>query len=537
MKSVLVILKSVVTPIFIIFLCLAGVTASIVSFAVEYFTLEPLLTLGGDGTLVKAIPIALIITIVLETTKNGCCIVLPALKEKNQKLCRTATVLWWLLMIFSLLCTAIYTTNTLYSDVVTNSAEAVAALESTLDEYKSELSELEQKVKDLVDEKTTKLNDIAIEYNDVNKFNDFVNKYTDSYKKAMDSAKATQDEVHRINSKTYVTNNKSPEDKAAAVKAADDAYESAKEDYNNATKEAEAKYNEMRDDLVLLTTENYDKQISDLNDRIEVLGGLIDETKNKITSNESERLSKKYASNLNVFLTFLENLVSSQTVPHARFYQISVIIISFLVAITLEVIIRFTNTFIGQSLTELSEQLVEKYKDDELTRHQKSLKDRCETFLELFIKAVLCCGVYFITYMLFVIINNNQYDLGYLLPLALLELAAYFIIQWIISFLVVKEGNHTAVNYTPSSKVGTRLNDLFGTENTINNVFKTITKIYNCIPKWIWSLLVYMICPIIAHLFFSNANINNIDDFIWQLASAIVTFLFGSIITKSEHTT
>lgn len=94
MKSVLVILKNIVTPVFIVFLCLAGVTSSIISFAVEYFTLQPLLTLEDNNPMVKAIPIALIITIVLEATKNGCCIVSPALKAKKKNLGKLATVLW-----------------------------------------------------------------------------------------------------------------------------------------------------------------------------------------------------------------------------------------------------------------------------------------------------------------------------------------------------------------------------------------------------------------------------------------------------------
>lgn len=222
MKSVLVILKNIVTPVFIVFLCLAGVTSSIISFAVEYFTLQPLLTLEDNNPMVKAIPIALIITIVLEATKNGCCIVSPALKAKKENLGKLATVLWWLLMIFSIICTTIYTTNTLYSNVAEDSINAVNSLNSTLADYSLKLSDLEQKLEDVTDKKHAELNNIDLQHNDVNNLNDFIKKYAESYEIAMNSAKETQNEVSKNNSITYVANNRPTGEKIAAIDAATD---------------------------------------------------------------------------------------------------------------------------------------------------------------------------------------------------------------------------------------------------------------------------------------------------------------------------
>lgn len=236
-------------------------------------------------------------------------------------------------------------------------------------------------------------------------------------------------------------------------------------------------------------------------------------------------------------MIFIEQFFSSQTSPHERFYQFSVILISLIVAIVLEVIIRFTDQFIGQSLTELSDQLIDNTIDDELTNHQKHLKAKCETFIEFFIKALLCCGVYFVTYIiLIIIINSKTPDPKYFISLAIVEFVAYFIIQWIIDFMTVKIGTHKPINYTPSGKVGTWLNSSFGTQKTVNNIFVTITNIFNIIPKWVWLLLVYTICPMIASLFFKISDITSLDEFYWQFASSIVTFLFSNIITKSKHT-
>lgn len=533
MKSVLVILKSVVTPIFVILLCLAGITSSIISFAIEYFTLQPLLTLTSDNPIVKVIPIALIITIVLETTKNGCCIVRPGLKGKASSLCKTATVLWLLLMIFSLLCTVVYTTNTLYSKVAEDFASDVGSERELLKEYETNLSTLKMELNEITNTRNNKLSDLALDYSNEENYRSFVDNYALPYKITMETARENFSTVSDKYSTTYVSNNSAPEYKKVAIEAAEKTFNDAEANYNKALEDAKILYDQRYIDSEASIKNNYDEQITRITTNISELEGIIAQAKDQISRNESDRYAGKYTQNLNVFLLFFERLLSPQTSSHERFYQISVMAISLLVAAMLEVIIFFANNYIGQSLSILSKQLIDDVVDDELTRQQKIHKDKCEAFVELFIKAILCSGVYYITYILIMLFKSSNINLS--LHLAMVMFAAYFIIQWIIKYMTVQTGDHHAIQYSAKSKVGVWLNKVIGTEYAINTMFGVITTVYNRIPKWAWKLLVYLVCPAIPFIFFADKDISNIDEFVWQFASAITAFLFGNVITKSNH--
>lgn len=82
MKNIIIILKSVITPVYIIFLCVAGFVSSLISFTVEYFTMESLF-LNTELMSIWKINTALFITIIFEVVKNGCCILFPSLKKKD----------------------------------------------------------------------------------------------------------------------------------------------------------------------------------------------------------------------------------------------------------------------------------------------------------------------------------------------------------------------------------------------------------------------------------------------------------------------
>jgi len=138
MRNIIVILKSVISPLFVVFLCLAGVVSSAISLVIEYFTLQPLF--GNDNIeILWNIDIALFITLIFEVLKNGCCVLFPGLETHKPKLYSKARAIWCCLMLFSLLCTMIYTTNTLFKGIVMEEQERV---ETTIDQNTEDINKL-----------------------------------------------------------------------------------------------------------------------------------------------------------------------------------------------------------------------------------------------------------------------------------------------------------------------------------------------------------------------------------------------------------
>ncbi|MBQ8411150.1 MAG: hypothetical protein IJX15_05405, partial [Ruminiclostridium sp.] len=449
--------------------------------------------------------VALFITVIFEVVKNGCCILFPSFKEKKPELLGRAKIIWILLMIFSLLCTMIYTTNVLFKDIVLDEQTKIT------DEHNVIIQEIEKINSDIEDKKFSlrnkenELKTIQYEYfneisgiNDTYIYVDYKNKFienyivneTEAFDNAAEALLAASEEAGKVvfseDQTHYVSTG------LKRYEAIKEEYEYTKEALSEARENAEVIYNNDWEDIISKTSEIFrvveetlNAEMSILNDEINVLNGTINSLKTKISEadgGENEKYTSKYIETLNIFILYWVHVFKTAS-GYERAYLIIIGIISLVIATMMEYIIYFVNQIIGQPIKILWDLLVPK--DDDLNNSYKELMKKCEGIVLIAVKASLCSATYLLLYLVSGIINNvNIMDWQHNVKLLLIMAGVYFIVYYIFNKTTLPEGTNEPEAYEPSEIIPER----------IKNVLKVVvpasrkwwTDIVNSIPTFVF---------------------------------------------------
>lgn len=150
MKSIILVLKNVISPLVLVLFLLLGLIAAFLSGIVEYAVIKEMFTInlvntGGTANYSKFIP--LVIVLVLEGFKLFLHYVIPAHERENPN---DDKLIWkkitkYFLVIFSLICTFIFSCNSMYdfNTVSTNTGKAIQNIEL---KYDAEINKIETEI-------------------------------------------------------------------------------------------------------------------------------------------------------------------------------------------------------------------------------------------------------------------------------------------------------------------------------------------------------------------------------------------------------
>ncbi len=549
MRNIIVILKSVISPLFVVFLCLAGVVSSAISLVIEYFTLQPLF--GNDNIeILWNIDIALFITLIFEVLKNGCCVLFPGLETHKPKLYSKARAIWCCLMLFSLLCTMIYTTNTLFKGIVMEEQERV---ETTIDQNTEDINKLYKVIENkqvLLEKKEGELEDITNtyyseltklekEYGSNEKKTEYINSYTQNARLEVENAynawliasenAANPDNIHFTDESHYINYGKSRLEEASAN------YEKANERLSATQREAGEQYKKDWDDAKESLNNTYEekkthkageintlsKEIQSMETQLEVLEA---QTFEATYAGKDEKYNSKYIETLNVFLLYWTHLISPKVSGYERFYLIVIFSFSTIVSVMLEYIIYFTNQIIGQPINILWGMLVSE--DDNLKQSHAELVKKCEDILLILIKASLCSAAYLLLYVLSALIQKSdtitwQHNIRILLIMA----GIYFIVYYIFGKTTLPEGTLKPQEYIPEENMPRLIKNI--SMKIVPAIRKRKIDILNAIPKWVWNIFLFLVMVTISMCFFPDTVFETKDDFLWAFGRSVIVGIFG----------
>ena len=549
MRNIIVILKSVISPLFVIFLCLAGIVSSLISLVIEYFTLQPLFG-NGNIEILWDIDIALFITLIFEVLKNGCCVLFPGLETHKKELYSKARAIWCCLMLFSLLCTMIYTTNTLFKGIVMEEKERV---ETTIDETTEDLNKLYEEIKDkqtLLHEKEgeltevinsyyNELTELEKEYGSNEKKTEYINSYTQNARLEVENTysawisanenAANPDNIHFTDETHYINYGKSSLEDASVN------YEKAVQRLSTEQREASEQYAKDWDDARKTLSNTYEekrarkeKEITTLRDEIQSMETQLETLKSQTFeatyTGKDEKYNNKYIETLNVFLLYWTHLISSEVSGYERFYLIVIFLFSTIVSVMLEYIIYFTNQIIGQPINILWGMLVSE--DDNLKQSHAELVKKCEDILLILIKASLCSAAYLLLYVLSALIQKSstitwQHNIRILLIMA----GIYFVVYYIFGKTTLPEGTLIPQEYIPGESMPKLIKKL--SVMIVPAARKWKADILNAIPKWVWNIFLFLVMVTISMCFFPDTVFETKDDFLWAFGRSVIVGIFG----------
>lgn len=203
MKSTILIIKNIISPLALFFFLLLGVVAAALSGIIEYAVIKEMFIIEIGGTSYSFF-IPLVVVVVLEGFKLFLHFAIPAHKNndtKNLKLI-SKQIVKSILVVFSLICTFIFTCNSMYDfDAVSNATRLnTTAIE---EKYNKDVEEIKQKMaddkKDILNEKISEID--KIESNITNKENAINNldpmnpNYDSAYKNMSKDLKGLKDDL------------------------------------------------------------------------------------------------------------------------------------------------------------------------------------------------------------------------------------------------------------------------------------------------------------------------------------------------------
>lgn len=369
MKFVISLIKSIINPISVLFNLLIGFLAAMLSGTIEYFVLRDLFSkIIIDGTEKTLTFLPLVIVLVLEGSKLFLHFGSSALNNVSEDLepsttdfAKSMDVIKKFLIVFSFICTIIFTGNVLYfNNVELNSKN-----------LETQISEINQKYDDEVEackQKYINLKDSEVE----------------SYKIAWENAE-----------NALLEHNTNP---VLSPRVAYERYEQERITLENAVEEKHQEYdNALKDvNMNINDDENYKNEISELNrkrnDEIEKL---------KSNSIESNSGDSEY---IKTFLLLIFNtFFKAETYPRWLYFIIT-ILISFVIAGVLEAVIYVSQRLISISSEEMSKAFEADHMLDQAT------KDKAKKIIGIILSAAFSFSIY-IVYGLIKEISMNKFNI------------------------------------------------------------------------------------------------------------------------------
>lgn len=377
MKYVISLIKSVISPIIVFFIPIIGLMASLMSFLIEVLVVEQLLTLlpgtesifGKNLEVIRSL-VAIFVVFVLEMQKLSGSFVLPCLvpnndipdyseKAKIRNLNKHGTALKYMLLVFSVVCTVLYSTYCLYGAVSDNT--------STINTRQNEYRErMEQELDERYQQYVQNMN--ALEDMDawVREYIADDLQYQNAKKQYDDAENAHNREINR--SQIYF----SKEKEESLRQMRDDAETRLNDIYAALRIQAETAYYS----TVANTTSKYSDDLETITEKYE------SREINIIKTNSSG--DNPY---IKAFLSVIFN-IAGRAYPE-WVYRILVILIASVIAAALELIIIYTQNF-----TSLQQSTLEKLLSEEETEYLKQVKGNMQSLLDAVLIAITCAAVY-----------------------------------------------------------------------------------------------------------------------------------------------
>lgn len=340
MKSIVVFLRHVITPLVLCLFLVLGLTAAMLSGIVEYSVIKELFS--GNDAKGYSVYIPLIIVIVLEGLKLFLHYIIPAHKKLGDtgRHLIAKNVTKYFLVAFSLLCTIIYVSNSLYTpETIKSSTEAMK--EEIETKYQTVLTDGIDIIKNDANDR------IESEKNKVEHIRAQLQQLTPVYRPRTAYENYIQEKL-RLESE---------------LKKAEDKYNS---EYNLIITEMDAKISKLRDN-----------NLNEMQKEIDA----ISQSFNYVSAGDNKYLSSA--------LIFIVSVLGYSEYDRLTYY-LCVCVIALIVSVALELAIVFAQSYLALN----GDQLVRLFSDTELI--PESLKERANRMVKLVVQASIMLSVYLI---------------------------------------------------------------------------------------------------------------------------------------------
>lgn len=363
MRFVISLIKSVISPVSVLLNLLIGFIAAMLSGVIEYYVLKELFSkIITDGQVKTLNFLPIIIVIILEGSKlflhfgsSAFNNVSTTLSLSTVDFTKAMNVIKVILVVFSFICTIIFTGNVLYYDNVKNNSENLKTQISAINQqYEVEIEECKQK------------------YTDLN------NSKLKSYETAWKNAEEELSE-HLANP-------------VLTPKVAYDRYQQKAKELEAKVDEKHTQYIEYSNsvNLDLNSNPNYINEINTLeNERDEEISKVKE---NNVQSNEGDN------SYIKTFLLLVFNTFLNKDVYPRWLYFIIVIFISVVIAGVLEAVIYISQRFITTPSTELQNAF--DYEGNDF------IKDKTKSV----VRFIICIAFSFSIYVIYGLISEISLD-------------------------------------------------------------------------------------------------------------------------------
>lgn len=450
-------------------------------------------------------------------------------------------------MVFSLICTMIYTTNILFEDIVLDEQKQITEeqneivkeiekLNTDINNRKISLENCEAHVKVIQSTYQNNITETNSRYGDLEYKQKYIENYVVNEKEALKNAmeafllaskeageiEFTEDQTHYVNTGI------------ARYEAIKMEYEYAQNMLSEARRSAEVVYNSDWEQIKKQISDDFQEesdllnmQIDDLKNEINALNSMLDSLKSTLTETnygvDNEKYSNKYVKALNIFILYWVHIFETSS-HYERAYLVIIGMISLLIAGMMEYIIFFINQIIGQPIKILWDLLVPK--DNDLTSGYKELLSKCEDFLLIIVKASLCSAIYLFLYVATeVYYNDRTMDWANNVKLLLIMAIVYFIIYCIFNKIVFPKGSKTLKSYEPSDIWPQKIKQIL--KLVVPASRKWWINLINGLPNFVFSILLFLVLASMSLFLYPETSFASKDEFLWTFVRSVVVGIIG----------